>query len=204
MQLTGERSFTYNILMQNIESAKEKLKTFWDIHKRMPSFSEVAKLMGYKSKNAASKLIDKLEIDGFVMQDSKGKIIPGNSFAGLRMLGLVEAGFPSPAEEDNSDVISLDDFMIENRNSSFMLRVKGDSMIDVGIHSGDLVIADRGKEPRIGDIVVAELDGEWTMKYLRQNKGRKYLEAANSDYPDMCPEGELKIGAVVVGVMRKY
>jgi len=190
--------------MSNTETAKEKLKTFWDRHRRMPSFSEVAKLMGYKSKNAASKLIDRLEEEGFVEQDKKGKIIPGDGWAGLRMLGLVEAGFPSPAEEDNSDVISLDDFMIENRTSSFILKVKGDSMIDAGIHNGDLVIADRGKEPRLGDIVIAELDSEWTMKYLRESKGRRYLEAANSDYPDMCPEGELKIGAVVTGVMRKY
>lgn len=170
----------------------------------MPSFSEVAKLMGYKSKNAASKLIDKLEEEGFVEQDSKGKIIPGTMWSGLPLLGLVEAGFPSPAEEDNSDVISIDEFLIDNKGSSFILRVKGDSMIDAGIHNGDLVIADRGKEPKIGDIVIAELDSEWTMKYLRENQGRKYLEAANSDYPDMCPEGELKIGAVVTGVMRKY
>ena len=190
--------------MKNIEDAQNKIKHFWDRNRRMPSFSEIASLLGYKSKNSASKLIDKLDEIGFISKDSNGKLIPGEGWSGVRVLGLVEAGFPSPAEEENSDVISLDDYLIKNRSSSFMLEVKGDSMIDAGIHEGDLVIADRSKEPRIGNIVIADVDGGWTMKYLREKNGQKYLEAANPDYDDIYPEGEMTIGAVVVSVIRKY
>lgn len=190
--------------MKNIEDAQNKIKNFWDRNKRMPSFSEIAVLLGYKSKNSASKLIDKLEKFGFVSRDSSGKLLPGEDWRGIKVLGLVEAGFPSPAEEDNADVISLDDYLIKNRASSFMLEVKGDSMIDAGIHQGDLVVADRSKEPRLGDIVIADVDGGWTMKYLREKNGQKYLEAANPDYDDIYPEGEMSIGAVVVSVIRKY
>jgi len=170
----------------------------------MPSFSELGNLAGYKSKNAVSKLVDKLTDEGFIFKDKKGKIVPGENWQGIKMLGLVEAGFPSPADEDSSDVISLDDFLIENRESSFILKVKGDSMIDAGIHNGDLVIADRGKDPKVGDIVIADVDGGWTMKYLRKKSGSLYLEPANKNYKDIFPEGELSIGAVVRAVVRRY
>jgi len=190
--------------MEYIDKAKTVLQTFLKHNGRMPSFSELAKLMEYKSKNSVFKLVNNLEETGFVKQDQKGKIIPGENWFGLRMLGLVEAGFPSPAEEDNADVISLDEFLIDNRESSFILKVKGDSMIDAGIHNGDLVIADRGREAKNGNIVIADIDGGWTMKYLREKNGIRYLEAANPDYCDIFPEEELKIGAVVVSVIRKY
>ena len=183
---------------------KAILKKFYGSFKRMPSFSELGNLAGYKSKNAVSKLVDKLTDEGFIFKDKKGKIVPGENWQGIKMLGLVEAGFPSPADEDSSDVISLDDFLIENRESSFILKVKGDSMIDAGIHNGDLVIADRGKDPKVGDIVIADVDGGWTMKYLRKKSGSLYLEPANKNYKDIFPEGELSIGAVVRAVVRRY
>ena len=83
------------------------------------------------------------------------------------LLGIVEAGFPS-AEEELIDTMSLDEYLIENKEASYILRVKGDSMIDAGIREGDLVIVERTNAPRVGDIVIAEVDGEWTMKYLRK------------------------------------
>lgn len=202
--IDGERSFTYTINMKNMDDAQSKIKSFWDRNRRMPSFSEVAKLLGYKSKNSVFKLVEKLEEAGFVSRDASGKLLPGGDWSGVRVLGLVEAGFPSPAEQATSDTISLDDFLITNRESSFILEVKGESMIDAGIQEGDLVVADRSKEPRLGDIVIADVDGGWTMKYLREKKGQKYLEAANDDYDDIYPEGQMQIGAVVTSVIRKY
>ena len=87
------------------------------------------------------------------------------------MLGMVTAGFPSPAEEELVDALSLDDYLIGNRQATFILKVSGDSMRDAGILPDDLVIVDRGLNPKNGDIVIAEVDGEWTMKYLKKNKG---------------------------------
>jgi SOS regulatory protein LexA len=203
-KIDGERSFTYTINMKNTDDAQNKIKSFWDRNKRMPSFSEIATALGYKSKNSVFKLIEKLEEIGFVSKDRSGKLVPGDGWSGIKILGLVEAGFPSPAEQQTADVISLDDFLISNRESSFILEVKGESMIDAGIHEGDLVVADRSKDPRLGDIVIADVDGGWTMKYLREKKGQKYLEPANDDYDDIHPEGQMQIGAVVVSVIRKY
>jgi SOS-response transcriptional repressor LexA len=82
--------------------------------------------------------------------------------------------------------------------------VKGDSMIDAGIQEGDMVIVEKTGSPKVGTIVVAEIDGEWTMKYLRKHGNKYYLEPANKKYKPIIPKNELKIAAVVKAVVRKY
>jgi len=122
----------------------------------------------------------------------------------LRILGTIEAGFPSPAEEELSDTLTLDDLLIENKEATVMLRASGDAMIAAGILAGDLVLVERGRTPRDGDIVMAEIDDTWTMRYFRKQGRRVYLEAANEKYPAMVPQQQLKVAAVVVAVVRKY
>ena len=120
-----------------------------------------------------------------------------------RLLGTVEAGFPSPAEEELCDTLSLDEYLISNREATYLLRVKGDSMIDAGILEGDMVLVERTNDAKVGDIVIAEVDGEWTMKYLRKGHDGYYLQAANPKYPLIVPSGGLNIAAVVTCVIRK-
>lgn len=181
-----------------------ELRRFYRQHKRMPSYAEIARFCQYKSKRAAQKLADKwLELN-LVKKDARGFLIPTKWFSPLRVLGSVQAGFPSPAEEEMTDVISLDDWLIGNRESSFILQVAGDSMIDAGIQPGDMVILERGREPKHGDIVVAEVDHDWTIKYFEKRSGKIILCPANKKYPNIIPEQELKIAGVVTAVMRKY
>lgn len=177
---------------------------FLRTRKRMPSLGELAQLAGFKSKNAAKKLADRLIERGVIARDARGKLIPKHLFAGVRLLGVVEAGWPSPAEEELVDTMSLDEYLIENKSATYLLRVKGDSMVNAGIQQGDLVIVERTNTPKIGRIVIAEVDGEWTMKYLRQDKSGMYLEAANPAYKDIHPKEALKVVAEVKGVIRKY
>jgi len=98
-------------------------------------------------------------------------------------VGEIQAGFPSPAEEELRDLISLDEYLITRPESSFLLKVSGDSMAGAGIMPGDLVIVEKGREPQSGDIILAQVDGEWTMKYFSKRGGRILLEAANEKYP---------------------
>lgn len=170
----------------------------------MPAYAEIMKLVGFKSKNAVHKLVTKLIEAGIVDKDSQGRLIPNKLFGEVPVLGLVEAGFPTAAEEELVDTMSLDEYLIPNKESMYMLEVKGDSMIEAGIHEGDLVIAQRGVEPRDGDIVIAEVDGGWTMKYFRKVRGAIHLEPANAKYKPIYPEHDLKVAAVVKGVIRKY
>lgn len=170
----------------------------------MPSYAELAKLMDYASKNAAYHLVENLEEAGVLAKDNAGKIIPGSLFNELRVLGLVEAGFPTGAEEHTLDTMSLDEYLIPHKGSSYLLRVKGDSMKDAGIVEGDMVVVEKGASPKPGQIVVAEVDGGWTMKYYRVERGHIVLYPANDEYKPIRPTESLKISAVVRAVVRKY
>lgn len=114
------------------------------------------------------------------------------------------AGFPTPAEEELQDMLSLDEYLIPRPKSSFMVRVSGDSMTEAGILPGDLVIVEKGRNPRTGDIVIAEVDGEWTMKYFRKEGKNIVLEAANTKHVPIHPQVELRLAGIVTAVIRKY
>ncbi len=122
----------------------------------------------------------------------------------LPLFGPIHAGFAAAAEEQAEELVKIDDYLVKDRANTFLLRVKGDSMINAGIQEGDLVIVERGKEPRVHDIVVGVLDGEYTLKRLRKDKGKFYLQAENDAYPDLYAMSDLQVAGVVRGVMRKY
>jgi SOS regulatory protein LexA len=171
---------------------------------RMPSFSEIGEMVGLRSKNAVFKLINRLEQLKVLERDGKGRLIPGSIASSVKILGTVEAGFPSPAEEELLDTLSLDDLLIQNPEATFLLKVSGDSMSGAGILPGDMVLIDKGRVPRSGDIVIAEVDGEWTMKYLRKKGDSVILIPANPRYKPIKPQKELNIAGVVTAVVRKY
>ena len=170
----------------------------------MPGYKEIMALLGFKSKNAVYKLINKLVEAGIVEKDSQGHLIPINIFGKVPVLGLVEAGFPSVAEEDRLDTMSIDELLIEDESKTYMLEVKGDSMIDEGIREGDMVVAEKSEHARDGEIVIAEVDGGWTMKFYRSKGGKVWLEPANKNYKPIYPKESFRIAAVVKGVVRKY
>lgn len=161
-------------------------------------------LLGFKSKNAVYKLVQKLIDEGAVEKDSSGKLVPKKLLGEVPLLGLVKAGFPAAAEEEMLDSMNIDEFLIKRKDATYLLQVDGDSMIDAHIAPGDLVVAERTNVARDGDIVIAEVDGEWTMKYFKQKLGRVWLEPANKKYKPIYPTEELRIAAVVKGVVRKY
>jgi len=187
-----------------IEEQREKIQDFYERHRRMPSYAEMMKLTGYKSKNAVHKLVAKLVDLGIVAQDEQGRLIPTRGMDEVPLLGLVEAGIPTSVDAEVGETLDINAYLVEDRSRSYVLEVKGDSMIDEGIREGDLVVARKGGEPREGDIVIAEVDGGWTMKYLRKKNGKSYLEPANKNYKPIYPKYDLKIAAIVKGVIRKY
>ncbi|MHB1316680.1 MAG: transcriptional repressor LexA [Minisyncoccota bacterium] len=183
---------------------KNKIIAFYERQKRMPSYQEIMSLVGFKSKNAVFKLVNKLIYDGVVTKDEQGKLLPSKRIGEIPILGLVEAGIPSLAEEDVLDTLSIDQYLIKHRDNTYLLEVKGDSMIDEGIKEGDLVIVERSGIAKDGDIVIAEVDGGWTMKFFMKKGNTVYLMPANKNYKPIYPEYDLKIAAIVKGVIRKY
>ena len=189
---------------KSLDKHLAKLRQFYDDKKRLPTFREAAKLLGFKSPRAISYWVDTWIKKGFVKREKTGRLSPGAQLMPIKILGSVQAGFPSPAEEEMPDTISLDDWLIKKKESTFMLKVSGWSMKDAGINPGDFVLLERGRNPKAGDIVVAEVDHEWTMKYFDKRGGRVILRPANKDFKPIIPEEELNIAGVVVSVIRKY
>jgi len=177
---------------------------FYRTRRRMPSLRELAILYGFRSQNAAAKVVTKLLTAGLVAKDATGQLLPTHSFASLRVLGSVEAGFPSPAERALDDTLDLEEFLIRNKEATSMLKVTGDSMIEAGLLPGDLVLVERRSDAKDGDIVIAQIDQGWTLKYFRKRGRKIWLEPANNKYKPIQPTQELKIAAVVIAAIRKY
>lgn len=189
---------------ENYTSYKNKIISFYQKNRRMPGYKEIMALVGFKSKNAVYKLINKLVDDEVVDKDHKGRLRPIKIFGGIPLLGVVEAGFPTSTEEVVSDSVSIDEYLVGNKEATYLLEVKGDSMIDEGIKEGDLVLVERRGNPKDGDIVIAEIDGGWTMKYFKKKGNLIYLKPANKNYAPIYPQYDLKVAAIVKGVIRKY
>ena len=170
----------------------------------MPTYTEMMKIFGFKSKNAVARLVEKLVDAGIVDKDPLGRLVPTDSFSDVPLLGLVKAGFPSPSEDVLETTINLNNFLIQKKDKTYILEVDGDSMIDAHIADGDMVVAERTEFARDHDIVIAEVDGEFTMKYFRKLGDKVWLEPANKDFDNIYPENDLKICAIVRGVIRKF
>ena len=181
-----------------------KLESFYEQNKRMPTYSEMLNLFGLKSKNAISKIVQKLVDAGLVAKDHLGRIVPTKSFREIPLLGLVTAGLPASVEEELHDTIDLDDFLIGKKELTYMLEVDGDSMIEAHIEKGDHVLVERRNQAKDKEIVIAEVDGEYTMKYFREMGEKKWLEPANKNYKPIYPENSLNIVAILKAVIRKY
>ena len=117
----------------------------------------------------------------------------------------VEAGFPSPAEQYIEKALDLNELLVTHPAASYFVRASGESMTGAGIHPGDILIADRSLEAVIGDIVIAAVDGEFTVKYLRGDGRSVWLEPANPDFSPIyfSEDQELRLFGVVTAVIRQ-
>ena len=191
----------FSKLMNN--EPTEQLKTFYRLEKRMPSYSEMMEMFGFKSKNAVYRLVQKMLDAGIVAKDHIGRLLPTALFNDIPVGGLVKAGLPSSVDAQ-SESINLNDLLISKKNETYILEVDGDSMIEAHIEPGDMVIVERTNRANDGDIVIAMVDGEHTMKYLRKDGAKFYLQPANKKFKNIYPTQSLEVTGVVKGVVRKY
>lgn len=118
----------------------------------------------------------------------------------------VRAGFPSPAEDFSVNRLDLTQILVTHPQATFLLRVAGTSMRDAGIDDGDTLVVDRAIKPHHGQVVVAVVDGEFTVKYLHQRAGRVRLKAANPTFPDIVPrDGQtIEVWGVVSSCIKRF
>ncbi|MFN4132664.1 MAG: LexA family protein [Caldimicrobium sp.] len=124
----------------------------------------------------------------------------------ILLLGYISAGFPSHTEETLLESISLEEWLIRNPSSTFLIKVVGESMLEAGILPGDFVLIDRSLTPKNNDIVIVRIEDEWTMKYFFKEGNKIFLKSAHPQYPtlDFTSEKDIEIFGVVIAVIRKY
>jgi repressor LexA len=177
-----------------------------------PTLREISERFGFASTASAQKHIALLERKGFLRREKhqkRGLVLANRPAAGdgafeLPLLGLVAAGSPIESIADPEPVSVPPDFVRSGEH--FVLRVSGESMIDDGIHDGDLVVVQRAHEASDGEMVVALVDGEVTLKRLyRQRNGAVRLQPANAAMKPIIVQAEsLTVQGVVVGLLRRY
>lgn len=182
------------------------LRTHWKEHKAFPSMAKLADVLGLASSGGVFKVIGRL-VDAGYLERVEGRIAPTRAFFALPVMGQVRAGLPQ--EQDQSaglEMVGVEDYLIQNPERTVFCRVRGDSMKDAGMLDGDMVVVERNPPTKTGDIVVALVDNELTVKYLHPLKGSGgwVLKPANPDYPDIVAQQSLEVLGVVVGLFRRF
>ena len=179
-----------------------------------PSIPEIQRRFQIRSPNGVAGHLHALETKGVIRRADRGSrqidlAGPGASRANLHafpVFGHIPAGPPqmfSPSEAESTTTLDELTLGFKPRTGCFALKVRGDSMRDAGILSGDTVIIEPNPEPRAGQIVAALIDGESTLKRLVKVQGRWYLKAENPAYPELHPRADLFIQGAVRTVIRK-
>lgn len=177
-----------------------------------PSYQEIADKFGIVSKHGVVRHLEALVRKGFIEKTGTTarslRIIdkryqPPSEIANLPLIGRVSAGYPILAEQNIDDYIAVPRRLIKTEGRYFTLRVQGESMMNAGIMDGDLVIVMSSNAAEPGQIVVALIGDEVTVKRLIVRGSEKFLKAENPAYPDIHPQSEWHIQGKVVGLIRE-
>lgn len=181
------------------------LRAYWKQHRSFPSMAKLAEVLGLASSGGVFKALGRL-IDAGYLERAAGRIAPTKKFFSLPMLGTVRAGLPQPADQDEGyELINIDDYLVDHPERTSFCRVKGDSMRDAGLLDGDMVVVEANSPTKPGDIVVAVVDNEITVKYLRMDRSKRWrLEPANPAFDVIYASASLEVLGVVVGSFRRF
>jgi repressor LexA len=181
---------------------------------KSPTLREMREHFGVSSDNSILKHLKALSEKGFIEKDdtprgigllqSVKEKLEAVSMVKLPVLGFIPAGGPVLTEEYVENWMEVGGDIVGKEKDHFILRVSGSSMIDAGIFEGDLVVVDSKQTPSNGDVVVALVDNQNTLKRFIKKDGKVYLQAENPDYQDIHPEGELTVQGVVTALIRQY
>jgi SOS regulatory protein LexA len=189
-----------------LSNYKNKIQQFYKEYRRMPTYSEIMSMTGFKSKNAVFKLINKLIDEGYVSKDSEGRLIPLKMFGNVTLLSqTVSAGIGAEVQEEVTDTLNIEEWLIDTKNPTYMVEVEGDSMIDAGIFDGDSVLVEKNVSFKDGQVIVALMNDGYTIKFLRKKGDEMWLEPANAKYKPIYPDedNQIQLVGVVKTVIRK-
>lgn len=176
-------------------------------HDDLPSLSALSLLLDCP-EHEISGIIDRLAAEGYITLCANGTLSAGPAF-GLHDAPLsahsIPAGMPTALADDLSERLNIHTYLVPAGSHTVIVPVSGESMLGAGIHDGDMAIIDLDATPQSGDVVAAEIDGQFTLKRLASDESGTYLlRAENPDYPTLRPSDSLRIHGVLVGLARRY
>lgn len=184
-----------------------KLQDYYAREKIIPSTTQLSVLWNVKARSWTHQIVQRLKEEGFLENAPGGRLRPTSRFFERIVGHRVRAGLPQQAFDVQPELLRIDDYLIEKPSQTILFPVRGDSMIDLGILEGDMVIIERGNIASIGQVVLAIVDNEFTLKVLARDQEGYYLEARNEkrsgDYPSIRPDQKLEIYGFYVGLIRK-
>ncbi len=196
--------------MENyLENLTQKQSDFFNSLKEiyqnraLPSYDKIKKDLGFKSKNSIKQYLEVLKAKNLVLNLNDNLYINPELFKAKFVLSKVKAGFASIMDDKIEKRISFDEILEINSPSTFVFKVSGDSMCDIGILDNDYVVIKKQQSAKINDVVLAIVDNEFTLKTLKKDEKGAYLKPENSSYPIIRPKYSLSIFGVAIGITRK-
>ena len=186
----------------NLRDLVDVLRDYYARHGVLPSYATLSALTGIRAKSWTHALVAQLREAGFLDVTPDKRLKPGPRFFERELAESVRAGLPEQSP-DSTQTITIDAYLIAHPSKTSLVRVKGDSMVGAGILDGDLAVVEWRTDARPGEIVVALVDGELTLKYLARDHAGFYLKPANDAYPEIRAGVELEVSGVMVGLVRR-
>ena len=191
----------------DLQSYLGKLQDYYAREKIIPSTTQLSGLWNVKARSWTHEILQRLKEEGFLESAPGNRLRPASRFFERTVGHRVRAGLPQQAADVQPELLRIDDYLIEKPSQTILFPVRGDSMVDLGILEGDMVIIERSDSASPGQVVLAIVDNEFTLKVLARDKEGYYLEARNEkrsgDYPSIRPKQKLEIYGLYAGLFRK-
>ncbi len=182
-----------------LEKLKQEYKNL-----ALPSYEQIKNDLNFKSKNSIKQYFEVLKEKGLVLSINGNLYINSDIFGAKLVSSYVKAGFASIMDDKIEKRISIDELLDINSPSTFVFRVSGDSMCNIGILDGDYIIIKKTQEAKINDVVLAIIDNEFTLKTYKKDSKGYYLKPENENYPILRPKFSLSIFGVAIGNARRF
>ena len=182
----------------------EKFRRFYFAYRTVPTFEASKMIIGVQSKSAVHRFFQQMLDEGYLTKKD-GSYYPADRLVSLPLFDSVQAWTPIDVYDPQAKQVNVEEFLVDNPTETVLLKVRGESMINAWLHEWDIVIVDKSREPRDGDMVIAFVDEQYTVKRLH-----KWIETPRELHPDNAnfsiikPQQSLEIFGVVVWSMRRY
>lgn len=181
-----------------------KFRKFYFEYRTVPTFEISKEIIGVQSKSAVYRFFQQM-MEEWYLTKKDGNYYPWDRLVSLPLFESVQAWSPIDVTDPTAEPINVEEYLVDNPTDTVLLKVKWESMMDAGLHEWDVVVVDTSKSARVWDMVIAFVDGQYTVKRLQKwDQTPRELHPDNANFNIIRPQWELSIFGVVVGSMRRY